>query len=304
MKRIVVLALGVLVTACTEAPVEPPPMDLPPLAGQEVDGDYSGHTLVLGIAEIITDPTSGEAGRTEFFRQDLGNGQLAHGFVYDDPRRFWNSGPELSYALNAGFPSSDVNLEDQDFWQEASITLWTTESCSEIPLVRNDEAPGQAGLVENFFAGGGLNLGLVDADITQLGFRGAGPLFPPGSSVLGVTYTLFWTNSSGQLTDIDGDGRIDAALREIYYNDQFEWSDNGVGGERGSGIFDFPSVAIHEAGHGVSSAHFGSIGVQNGELVAKPRAVMNAIYGGTLRDLTGRDRGAHCGIWDEWAPTD
>lgn len=167
---------------------------------------------------------------------------------------------------------------------------------------RESSKPTNLGLVENFFAGGGINIGLVEADVTQIGFRGVSPIFPAGTNTLGVAYTLFWTDAQGNLTDIDNNGKIDAALREIYYNDQYNWADNGVEGTQPDGIryFDFPAVAIHESGHGLSAAHFGTIGRQGGRLVTHPTAIMNAIYSGVQRELTGRDRGSHCSNWSQW----
>lgn len=267
--------------------------------------DYSGHTAVLGMAEIITDPTSGEAGRIEYFRQDLGNGQLDHDFVYGDPRRavFNGGNPGVTYAVNSGWSSSDANLTDQVGWLYESINVWDAETCSDMGLTENDVTPGAAGVVQLFFQTGQI-LPVWTADMTQVGFLSATdfPYFAANPNVLGVTFTLFWVDGDGNFTDIDSNGKIDIAFREIYYNDEFNWADNGLEGRQpdGSRIFDFPTVAIHEVGHGFSSAHFGSIGLKDGTLVAHPRAVMNAIYGGLLRDLTGRDRGAHCGNWAQW----
>lgn len=259
--------------------------------------DYSNHTAVLGYAEILTDPLSGEAGSVVWFRQDVGNGQLTHDFVYGDPRRaFFNGGNNgVTFGVKTGFQSGDANLTAQIQWLYDSIYIWDDETCSDLTLSENSISPTNPGIVDNFFQGNGIDLNLLEADLTQVGFLGVGTMFPPGSNTLGVTYTLFWVDGSGNLTDIDSNGKIDIAFREIYYNDQYEWADNGA-----SGAFDLPTVAIHEVGHGFSSAHYGSIGVKDGFLFAKPRAVMNAIYGGNLRDLTGRDRGAHCGNWSQW----
>lgn len=264
--------------------------------------DYANHKLVLGVAEYITDPLSGEAGGVEWFQKDLGNGQLSHDFVYDDPRASWDDVEGISFGAKYGNTSADSNLENQEFWFEESLRTWEAQQCSGLELTENDVSSETPGLVENFFAGGGLVLGLIEADVTQIGFRGVSAIFPPGTSTLGVAYTLYWTDAEGNLTDIDGNGKIDAALREIYYNDQYEWADNGTEGAQPAGprVFDFPTVAIHEAGHGLSAAHFGSIGVKDGFLFPKPRAVMNAIYGGTLRELTGRDTGLHCSNWAQW----
>lgn len=267
--------------------------------------DYSGHRPVLAMAEIITDPASGEAGRVVWLRQDLGNGQLTHDFVYGDPRRAaFNGGePGVTYAVNTGWTSSDVNLTDQIGWLYDSIDVWDAEQCAEMGLSENSVPSGQPGVVQVYFATGQLPETWT-ADLTQVGFLSAAqfPYFAANPNVLGVTFTLFWEDENGNLTDIDSNGKIDVAFREIYYNDQFNWADNGVEGTQPNGIryFDFPSVAIHEVGHGFSAAHFGSIGRQDGLLIAQPRAVMNAIYGGSLRDLTGHDVGSHCNNWAQW----
>ena len=47
-------------------------------------------------------------------------------------------------------------------------------------------------------------------------------------TILGVTFTFTWTG-----TDWDNNGRADAAIREMYYNDNFTWVNDGVSGERG-----------------------------------------------------------------------
>lgn len=267
--------------------------------------DYSGHRPVLGMAEIITDPESGEAGRVVWLRKDLGNGQLDHDFVYGDPRRMeFNGGePGVTFAVNTGFPSSDANLTDQVGWLYDSIFTWDNVQCADLDLVENSVPSGQPGVVQVFFLTGQIPLTWT-ADLTQVGFLSAAqfPYFAANPNVLGVTFTLFWEDEDGNLTDIDNNGKIDLAFREIYYNDEFNWADNGVEGTQpdGTRIFDFPSVAIHEVGHGFSAAHFGNIGQQNGVLVARPRVVMNAIYGGLLRELTGRDTGSHCSNWAQW----
>lgn len=272
--------------------------------------DYSGHRPVLGYAEYITDPASGEPGGVEWFQKDLGNGQLAHDFVYGDPRASWNAGyPGVTYGVKTGFLSSDANLTDQLGWLYNSIYIWDNLNCSTMQL-RENAVDNRIGVIDNYFrtwgqgpgGGGIIDASLIQADMTQVGFLGTGAIFAPETSTLGVTYTLFWSDENGNLTDIDGNGKIDVAFREIYYNDQYNWADNGLEGVQpdGTRLFDFPAVAIHEVGHGFSAAHFGSIGVHKGELKASPQAIMNAIYGGIQRDLTGRDTGSHCSNWAQW----
>ncbi|MCP4201294.1 MAG: hypothetical protein GY769_05095 [bacterium] len=270
--------------------------------------DYSDHTAVLGMAETITDPLSGEPGRVEWFRQDLGNGQLSHDFVYGDPRRadFNGGASDVTFGVKGAVGdnlSADVNLTDQNFWMYESIATWDDEQCADPMLSQNATTPELPGVVELFFQTGNI-FEIWEADLTQVGFYdgAAFPYFAANPNVLGVTFTLFWADADGNLTDIDGNGKFDVAFREIYYNDDFEWADNGLEGPQPSGprIFDLPTVAIHEVGHGFSAAHFGSIGIKDGFLFAKPRAVMNAIYGGTLRDLLGRDVASHCSNWAQW----
>jgi len=265
--------------------------------------NYSDHTAVLGYAEYITDPASNEAGGVVWFQKDVGNGQLDHDFVYQDPRSTWNA-PEagLTYGVKEGNQSSDVNLTNQIGWMHDSIMTWDNLACADLTLSENEVNDNSPGVVQNFFSGGGIDISLIEADLTQVGFLGVSPMFPPGSRTLGVAYTLFWVDENGQLTDIDNNGKIDIAFRELYYNDQYEWADNGLEGPQPNGtrIFDFPTVAIHEAGHGVSMAHFGNIGVKNGSLFVSPRSIMNAIYGGLLREPVGRDKGSLCSNWAQW----
>lgn len=259
----------------------------------EAQDPYAGHTAVVGYAEIITDPAGPEEGRLIYLRQDLGNKRLTSDFVYGDPRRMaFNGGyPGITYAVDSGFQSADANLANEVGWMRDSILVWDAENCSDLALQENAVAPGSTGIVRGaptFYA-----------DITQVGFVPL-PLFVSSPTVLGVTYTFIWIDGAGNPTDIDSNGKADAALREIYYNDAYEWADNGVLGARGSGYIDFPSVAIHEVGHGFSQAHFGSIGTKDGFLVANPDAVMNAIYGGIRWQLTGTDSGGHCSNWANW----
>lgn len=266
--------------------------------------DYSDHTAVLAIAETITDPDSGEPGQLIILRQDVGNGQLSHDFVYGDPRRaFFNGGdPGVNFAVHPGNKSTDANLLNQEFWLTESVGIWDREVCSNMNI-NQTVSSGNPGVVELFFQTGQI-FAIWEADLTQVGFFSAAdfPYFAGNPNVLGVAFTLFWVDGSGNFTDIDNNGKFDVAFREIYYNDEFEWADNGVEGRQPSGIriFDFPTVAIHEAGHGVSAAHFGLIGVKDGFLFAKPRSIMNAIYGGLLRELHGRDKGSNCSNWAQW----
>jgi hypothetical protein len=115
-----------------------------------------------------------------------------------------------------------------------------------------------------------------------------------GGGILGVTFTFIWVDANGP-TDIDGNGKLDTAFREIYYDSGFPWADDG------STNIDVESVAVHEIGHGLSQGHFGTVAFKNnGNLMRSPLAVMNAIYSMPLQTLQGTDDGGHCSDWAEW----
>jgi hypothetical protein len=135
----------------------------------------------------------------------------------------------------------------------------------------------------------------IFADIQHAGWRDIN--FAGG--ILGVTFTFGFIDVS-QLpnivfTDIDNNGKSDAAFREIYYDPSFSWADNGVSN------VDVETVALHEAGHGLSQAHFGKVFIDNnGNIKFAPRAVMNAVYVSPQRSLLGTDNGGHCSNWANW----
>jgi len=274
------------------------------LSTNEVEAqDYSGHSVVITSAEYLTDPESGEQGGVQWIQRDLGNAQTGQDFVYNDPRRAaFNGGyAGVTFGIDSGWTSADVNLSNQLGVMYDAVASWDNLQCSDLGLVENAIVPGTPGVVQRFFQTGIINADWT-ADMTQVGFLSPAqfPYFASNPNVLGVAFTLSWVDANGNLTDIDGNGKSDVAFREIYYNDAFEWADDGVLGARGSGFIDFPAVAIHEVGHGFSAAHFGNIGTHDGELIARPTTIMNAIYGGIQRDLTGRDNGSHCSNWAQW----
>jgi hypothetical protein len=120
-------------------------------------------------------------------------------------------------------------------------------------------------------------------------------LAPEGSTfILGVTFTIIFTDDQGNPTDIDKNGKLDVAWREIYYNDAFAWADGKH--------YDVETISLHEAGHGLSQAHFGQafLDAGTGDLHFSPRAVMNAAYSGIQTAITDTDNAGHCTNWSEW----
>jgi hypothetical protein len=149
---------------------------------------------------------------------------------------------------------------------------------------------------------GTWNLGpVVQTDIVHGGWLPAAffdALAEDGSEfILAVTFTFGFTDADGNFVDQDGDGKLDAAFREIFYNDTFEW-----GIDVSTDPFDVETVALHEAGHGLSQGHFGKIFVTdaNDKLHFAPFAVMNAAISRQAQELEGTDNGGHCSIWAHW----
>ena len=139
-------------------------------------------------------------------------------------------------------------------------------------------------------------------DINTVGFvPGAlfDAVFGPGAStsVLGVTIPFVFIDANGDPTDIDADGNADLAFAEIWYNADFRWTTSGTGSD-----IDIETVALHENGHALGLGHFGKIAVNtsSGKLQVSPRAVMNAIVLGTLRQPLGTDNGSFCQVWAAW----
>ncbi|MDZ7362425.1 MAG: M10 family metallopeptidase domain-containing protein [candidate division KSB1 bacterium] len=124
------------------------------------------------------------------------------------------------------------------------------------------------------------------ADFTQAGFYSGSyfdALFGPGGkeNVLAFTAAFIFINpSTGAPTDIDGNGRLDRALAEVYYNNFF----GTPGGSRAGfpwGInvnlpgIDVQTVAQHENGHSLDLGHIVN--------PACPGGLMEPFYNGLLQ---------------------
>ena len=160
------------------------------------------------------------------------------------------------------------------------------QTCSDLSITQNDDLGEDLGFFAFFFENGAGGPAIV-ADIHHAGWGDID--FAAG--IVGVTFTLVFSLTG----DIDNNGKIDVAFREIYYDPSFSWADDGVTN------FDVEAVALHEAGHGLSQAHFGNIFFKNdGSVKRAPAAVMNPFILGQTRTLLGTDDGGHCSNWAEW----
>ncbi len=254
-----------------------------------------GANYRAAFAEYVTG--SGDEAGAVAISKDLGNKQLGFDFVPNDPRRAGWSGPaggpddDITYAIDQTGDAVPVFGGLNGAQTTAAIVAahgtWEALQCSNLPQTANPDFGIDIGVVAFIFGLGGSPF--VLADVQHAGWRDIN--FAGG--ILGATFTFGFT-SGGQFTDVDNNGKLDAAFREIYYDPSFNWANNGAN-------FDVETVALHEIGHGLSQAHFGNIFfTNNGSVKRAPAAVMNPFIFGVDRVLYGTDNGGHCSNWAQW----
>jgi len=309
---LLLLSVG-MIGACSDSTTAPAE-DIAPAftrtAGPGPDGDHirtrlhalnqrlalEGAPYAVARVELSLAPNANPASPGVVFALDR-TLRLTSRWVPGDARRLAD-GSNITYAsfaplmvANGAGPVSAA--------ADAAFSTWNVVSCSNLPLVRRTLAP-------NVFPGALFALpGFVNdplaADVATIGFL-PGAFFDlflgPGASteVLGVTFTFVFIDGNGDPTDIDFDGRDDTALKEIWYNNTFEWSTTG------GGDADVETTMLHEDGHALELDHFGRVAVntKTGQLIVSPRAVMNRFILGVLRTPLGTDVGGYCGNFSSW----
>lgn len=256
---------------------------------------YQGSSLTL-----VADDRSRGIG-TEWVPGDPRRGGRT-GITYAiDPRQA--SGPFILVGEGVQkltFPQVETRLEE-------GMSAWRGQQCAVAAI---DRVPVPAGIDPDFIDNlvlGSDGAGRVVTQIADLVQGGWQPLSfftriggPTGNNILGVAFTLSFT-SGGVPTDIDGNGKNDTGLVEIYYNGNRVWSDNGP-----LRTIDFFSIITHETGHGMGLGHFGKVfvtkrdaadGLQVADVKFAPKALMNAVYITGRGEIAGTDQSAFCQIW-------
>ena len=261
----------------------------------------SPYEIELYSVEYITQKGSDQVGQTIIF-SDRGSKKLSTDFS-PVAKLAINGTTDISYYVDQIYPGLDLDLATKEAAIDRAASTWANVSCSDLGLFKVPAVNVPIGVI-GAFEGYNYIPGYI-ADVNHAGW------LPPaffdeitpngGQFILGATFTLILT-SNGQPIDTNGDGKIDVAFREIYYNDNFIWGDNDED-VAGFAAVDVESIALHEMGHGLSQAHFGKAFLsKKGEYVFSPQAVMNAGYfGGYQADLKATDEAGHCSIWSNWS---
>lgn len=271
----------------------------------EANVELARHGLAILKAEYVTASSSGQMG-VVLFANDRGNKQLEHDFVPFDPRRGGRT--NITYVVDAfdGATTNGLTAGDTEDAISRAMSTWDAVTCSDLSMTQNTTTPFDIGIVQSILGFGGFDAFVPWADVIHAGWLPGGffdLIEPDGSTfILGITFTIVFVNPDGTGTDIDGNGKTDVGFREIYYNDAFPWGIDSSELDPVDPAFDVETVALHEAGHGLSQAHFGRIfgTLANLKLHFAPQAVMNASVFGQKQSLLGSDNGGHCSNWANW----
>lgn len=146
------------------------------------------------------------------------------------------------------------------------------------------------------------------------------PQDPGGTFIIGVTWTFTFFDGQGNPVDADNDGYFDTSFKEIYFNDYFDWVDQGavylepLFGAPNPLRVDVESIAVHEFGHVAELGHMGDVtagffnsrsaraglGFLSRGKIFSPVAVMNPGYlGGEFRDLRSVDEAGYSTLFSD-----
>jgi len=268
----------------------------------EINASISGQGIMLEKVEILGFDS---VGRTVLF-SNKGNKQLTSDFVPNDPRNV--GGADVPYWVDATQLGTTSGMTPQATFDAIQNTMstWDAITCSDglnIPFL--GVAISDVGFVQ-FLRGFGGSNGAILGSILHAGILPASffeSITPGGGNgILGVTFTFVYGSAATGPTDIDGNGKSDVAIKEIYINDNpnFNYQD-APDDVPNNGILDFETIVLHEVGHGLSQGHFGTAFVDPaGGLHFSPYALMNAGYTQGNRAVENTDLAGHCGNWDTW----
>ena len=265
----------------------------------------------LGVVEYITSGHDEQIGRTVFFKF-TGDKRLEEHFVPGDPRRGGLTDISWINDWSEGSTTSGLGPAQTAAAIRRAMETWNLQKCATIPLIDFGDTNLDLGVVQYILNFGGSTS--VAADITHAGWvppEFFDTLVPGGGDlILAVTFTFWFVDLNGDITDIDGNGLLDVSFREIYYNDSQNWGIDApvwgpppnVPNSPPQPPVDVETIALHEIGHGLSLDHWGKAfqDAGNGMVHLAPFALMNPVLWALQQDLEGTDMAAFCGVWSSW----
>ncbi len=229
----------------------------------------SGSHFRVAKAEFIVDTSNWTGASQTLIANDRARGIGAE-WVAGDPRRDGRIGVTYAFDPRQGREPFTRNPDGSGLRQvpsaeldpilEETMAAWRGRTCSTAPITRTAVPAGlDPDLLDNLFLGsdGGRPYAQV-SDIVQAGWQA--PSFftafagPSGNNIIGVTFTFYFVDDTGEPTDIDRNGRADIGLAEIYYNTRFAW-----GNSQAANVVDNYTIITHETGHSLGLGHFGKV---------------------------------------------
>lgn len=222
-------------------------------------------------------------------------------WVPNDARRAAD-GTNITYLVDNrnGRTASGLSATETEGAIDRALSTWNGDAClSEVNIVKRSFHSGDVTIFDSFFGFGRSGNPFV-ADIVDAGWwprdffeAVGGP--GGGRGILAFSVSFIFVDDAGNPTDINGDGYLDTALNEVYFNDTFgDRKDDRAGNPWGIDIqlpgIDVETVALHENGHSLGLGHFGP----------PPDAVMNPVYAGPRQSPLSADDAGMCAYWSSW----
>lgn len=211
-------------------------------------------------------------------------------------------GDKITYLVDQsdGATASGLTSAQTAAALDRALATWAADSClKKVDIMKRPDSGADPDIFDAFFGFGGFGNPFL-ADIVEAGWLPkaffdavGGP--GGGDGILAFSVSFIFVDNNGNPTDINGDNRLDTALNEVYYNDNF----GDPGGSRpgnpwGINILlpgiDVETVGFHENGHSLGLGHFGP----------PPAAVMNPVYAGIRQSPRATDSAGMCSVWASW----
>ncbi|HET6341130.1 MAG TPA: matrixin family metalloprotease [Gemmatimonadota bacterium] len=216
-------------------------------------------------------------------------------WVPNDPRRL-AQGIDITYIVDQSEGKTFSGLTNAQTEPEidAAMQTWDAEAALDRVAIFKRADPNRDITIFDFFFCDGRQGNPFAADIVSAGW------WDPecfGVSTLAFSVTFIFVDDAGNPTDINGDGYLDTALNEVYFNDKWgnpRFDTGGLNpwtvGQQNLPAIDVRTVSFHELGHSLELGHFGP----------PPDAVMNPVYAGPRIEALSPDESGLQAVWQSW----